>query len=75
MSSPFKPSLAGRFKYARTGGYYRLRESDETRFPCRCKPDCTEERAGGCGCFACRVAEADRKPAIALKAQRGEPPV
>jgi len=56
-----KPTVAGYFKYQANCGFYLRQMNDELMFPCRCTPDCPDQCLGGCGCFACRVAEVDRQ--------------
>jgi hypothetical protein len=64
------PTVSGCARYPKAGGYYRLHDADAFRFPCRCEAECATACAGGCGCFACRVAAADRRSAEALKLLR-----
>jgi len=64
------PTASGCARYPGSGGYYRLHDADALRFPCRCEAECVAGCEGGCGCFACRVAAADRRSAQALRVQR-----
>jgi len=64
------PTSSGRARYAESGGYYRLHDADALRFPCRCEAECAPGCQGGCGCFACRVAAADRRSAQTRRDER-----
>ncbi len=69
----FGPTLTGLLRYPDTDGYYRIHPTDDMRFPCRCEASCPIDCDGSCGCFACRVADVDKKSTEALKVLREEP--
>jgi len=64
------PSASGRARYSESDGYYRMHETDGSRYPCVCAPTCPAVCNAACGCFACRIAAADRKSAAALRLLR-----
>ena len=68
---PSGPTPAGRLRYPQSDGYYRIDPTDHTRFPCRCQVSCPADCDGSCGCFACRVADVDKRSAASLKMLRG----